>query len=179
MKFKHIIIANLIFFIFLDCSNETSEISQSSELQATYDNPFTLRLNDASQIYMQKSTQGFDISRNDKAIVFIFFTTWCPPCLVQMNYLSQFYLNYQDDFKIVGILMEDKTKEQIDEFVAKNNIQFKIAYGENNFYFANAVGYIDSMPYILILNAEGKLIQYYSGLIPPEMLESDIKRALL
>ena len=116
---------------------------------------------------------------NIKAIVFIFFTTWCPPCLVQMNYLSQFYLNYQDDFKIVGILMEDKTKEQIDEFVAKNNIQFKIAYGENNFYFANAVGYIDSMPYILILNADGKLIQYYSGLIPPEMLESDIKRALL
>lgn len=180
MKIKVLIIAFLLFFVFGCKDKEENESSEAQiEIQNNYDEPFILSLNDESKINMKKNENGFDIEQNDKVIAFIFFTFDCIPCQLEMNYLKEIKEKYSDNLKIVGVLLEDKTKTEIDEFANTLGIDFQIAYGESNYYFANAIGDIGAFPYLSIYKNDGKLYQSYTGLIAPEMLEFDIKRALL
>lgn len=178
MKLRYAIIAFLVIF-FVACSDSNDEKQEiQAEIKNNYDAPFTLLLNDGNSIYMQRNANGFDAEKNDKTTIFIFFTSWCKPCEVQMQYLSKFQKIYGDGLKIVGILMEDKSKEEADEFANNANLNFQIAYGQSNYFFAKAIGDVEAFPYMLMLGKNGETIRNYVGMVPPEMLESDIKKAV-
>ncbi|MBK1994105.1 hypothetical protein FSE90_07550 [Campylobacter novaezeelandiae] len=60
----------------------------------------------------------------------------------------------------------------------KNKIKFDVAIGDNNYLFAKSLGGINGMPTLFLFDKNNNLIRQYLGLIPIEMLEIDIQKAI-
>jgi len=60
----------------------------------------------------------------------------------------------------------------------KFKINFGISYGENNFLFAKALGGVVGIPYMVLYKPNGEYATHYVGLVPEEMLESDINKVI-
>ena len=137
--------------------------TQSQSASASIEAPFELTLMDES---------------NDEAILFNFFATWCPPCKAEIPHLNNLSDKFKGKLKIVSVLMEDKSKDEIDAFMKKFKINFGISYGENNFLFAKALGGVVGIPYMVLYKPNGEYATHYVGLVPEEMLESDINKVI-
>ena len=157
-----------------DASQSVSVPSQSASLEA----PFDLTLMDESKMTLQKFDKGFKVEGNDEAILFNFFATWCPPCKAEIPHLNNLNDKFKGKLKIVSVLMEDKSKDEIDAFMKKFKINFGISYGENNFLFAKALGGVVGIPYMVLYKPNGEYATHYVGLVPEEMLESDINKVI-
>lgn len=189
MKINLLIIPFLVLFL-SGCDNEnksdanktsdatptttTSAPSQSTSIEA----PFELTLMDESKMTLQKFDKGFKVEGNDEAILFNFFATWCPPCKAEIPHLNNLSDKFKGKLKIVSVLMEDKSKDEIDAFMKKFKVNFSISYGENNFLFAKALGGVVGIPYMVLYKPNGEYATHYVGLVPEEMLESDINKVI-
>ena len=183
MKINLLIIPFLALFL-SGCDNKAnndtnvtkaaSAQSQSASLEA----PFELTLMDESKLKLQKFSDGFKVEGNNEAILFNFFATWCPPCKAEIPHLNNLNDKCKGKLKIVSVLMEDKTKDEIDAFIKKFNINFNVSYGENNFLFAKALGGVVGIPYMVLYKPNGEYAAHYVGLVPEEMLESDINKVI-
>ncbi|WP_163258547.1 TlpA disulfide reductase family protein, partial [Campylobacter fetus] len=135
MKSRSLIIAFLLIFAY-GCSkegkNEETSESSSAVIGEDYSRAFSLSLNSGKTIYMQRSQKGFDIEDNNKAVLFAFFATWCPPCKAEIPYLVNLQDKFEKNLRVVGVLMEDRTNDEIKEFIKMYNINYDIAYGDNN-----------------------------------------------
>ena len=148
--------------------------SQSASIEA----PFELTLMDESKMTLQKFDKGFKVEGNDEAILFNFFATWCPPCKAEIPHLNNLSNKFKGKLKIVSVLMEDKSKDEIDAFIKKVKVNFGVSYGENNFLFAKALGGVVGIPYMVLYKPNGEYATHYVGLVPEEMLESDINKVI-
>ena len=156
----------------------TSAPTQNQSASASIEAPFELTLMDESKMTLQKFDKGFKVEGNDEAILFNFFATWCPPCKAEIPHLNNLNDKFKGKLKIVSVLMEDKTKDEIDAFMKKFNINFNVSYGENNFLFAKALGGVVGIPYMVLYKPNGEYAAHYVGLVPEEMLESDINKVI-
>ncbi|WP_298086552.1 TlpA disulfide reductase family protein [uncultured Campylobacter sp.] len=152
--------------------------TQSQSASASIEAPFELTLMDESKMTLQKFDKGFKVEGNDEAILFNFFATWCPPCKAEIPHLNNLSDKFKGKLKIVSVLMEDKSKDEIDAFMKKFKINFGISYGENNFLFAKALGGVVGIPYMVLYKPNGEYATHYVGLVPEEMLESDINKVI-
>ena len=193
MKINLLIIPFLVLFL-SGCDNEnksdanktsdatptttTSTPTQSQSASANIEAPFELTLMDESKMTLQKFDKGFKVEGNDEAILFNFFATWCPPCKAEIPHLNNLSDKFKGKLKIVSVLMEDKSKDEIDAFMKKFKINFGISYGENNFLFAKALGGVVGIPYMVLYKPNGEYVTHYVGLVPEEMLESDINKVI-
>lgn len=159
--------------------NDTTNQIAEAVIEQDYTVPFLLNLQNEKFISMQKNEDGFKIEKNDKAILFSFFTTWCPPCKAEIPHLNEIQDMFKDNLVVVGVLMEEKTQEEVNKFVKQNNINYEISSGESNFFFGKAIGGINGVPYTILYDKNGKYISRYLGLTPREMLISDISKAIL
>lgn len=156
----------------------TSAPTQSQSASASLEAPFELTLMDESKMTLQKFDKGFKVEGNDEAILFNFFATWCPPCKAEIPHLNNLSDKFKGKLKIVSVLMEDKSKDEIDAFMKKYKINFDVAYGEGNSRFAKALGGVVGIPYIVLYKPNGEYATHYVGLVPEEMLESDINKVI-
>ena len=101
----------------------TTSQNQSASLEA----PFELTLMDESKMTLQKFDKGFKVEGNDEAILFNFFATWCPPCKAEIPHLNNLSDKFKGKLKIVSVLMEDKSKDEIDAFMKKYKENFGIS----------------------------------------------------
>lgn len=163
----------------LEDSNTTTLDTKDAVLTENYARLFTLNLTDGSTVNMQKTDKGFNIENNNTASLFIFFNTWCPPCKVEIPILNNIQDKFKNQLNIVGVLIEDKPLVEINEFISTNKIKYKIAYGQENNFFANALNGIVGVPYMVLYYPNGDFANQYLGIVPEEILENDIKRMLL
>ena len=183
MKIKLLIIALLAIFIVgcndkKDGDDNSSKSSDQTHANIDYGAPFDLTLINESKMMLQKFDKGFKVEGNDEAILFNFFATWCPPCKAEIPHLNNLNDKFKGKLKIVSVLMEDKSKDEIDAFIKKFKINFDVAYGEGNFRFAKALGVVVGIPYMVLYRPNGEYATHYVGLVPEEMLESDINKAI-
>ena len=183
MKIKLLIIALLAIFIVgcndkKDGDDNSSKSSDQTHANIDYGAPFDLTLIDESKMMLQKFDKGFKVEGNDEAILFNFFATWCPPCKAEIPHLNNLSDKFKGKLKIVSVLMEDKSKDEIDAFMKKFKVNFGISYGENNFLFAKALGGVVGIPYMVLYKPNGEYATHYVGLVPEEMLESDINKVI-
>ena len=183
MKIKLLIIALLAIFIVgcndkKDGDDNSSKSSDQTHANIDYGAPFDLTLIDESKMTLQKFDKGFKVEGNDEAVLFNFFATWCPPCKAEIPHLNNLNDKFKGKLKIVSVLMEDKSKDEIDAFMKKYKINFDVAYGEGNSRFAKALGGVVGIPYIVLYKPNGEYATHYVGLVPEEMLESDINKVI-
>jgi len=118
-------------------------------------------------------------SYENKVILVNFFASWCPPCRAEIPHLNKLREKYKKDFEIISILVSDK-KSNIEmlTFIDEFNIKYPITNGPSNKDFAQHLGGIKTIPTMYLLRKDGSIMEKYKGMIPEEMLESDIQRAI-
>lgn len=185
MNIRFLIIPLICIMFFYGCDKKTQDTqtdqdeNQTAVIEQDYTIPFLLNLQNNKFLSMQKNENGFKIENNDKAILFSFFTTWCPPCKIEIPHLNEIQKTFKNNLIVIGVLMEEKTKEEIDKFIKEYNINYEISSGESNFFFSNAIGGINGVPYTILYDKNGKYISKYLGLVPREMVISDINKVLM
>ncbi|EFP6608387.1 TlpA family protein disulfide reductase [Campylobacter jejuni] len=174
-----------ISYLFVACSDDKEKqqndvnLSTEASINQSDDMNFKLNLIDGGLISIKKENAVLNFNDEDKATLFVFFTTWCTPCIAEIPHLNKLQEKYNNDFNIVGVLLEDKSNDEIQKFIEQHKISYKVANGENNYLLAKALGGVNGIPTMFLYNKHSKLINQYLGLIPEEMLEIDIQKAIL
>lgn len=96
-----------------------SSLSQSENLR------FNLNLIDGNSIFIKKDNENLNFADGDKATLFVFFTTWCSPCIAEIPHLNKLQEKYEEQFNIVGVLLEDKSDEELRAFAQKIRFYIK------------------------------------------------------
>lgn len=141
--------------------------------------PISLKSIKNGDINITKIQKGFSFSSaQNKPVLLAFFTSWCPPCKAEIPHLNTLQKTHKDKLEIIGVLLEDKDKKEIESFMDKYEISFKVTYGENNFKIANILGDIQAIPFMILYDRDGKYANHYVGAVLEEMLDADIKKVL-
>ena len=140
MNFKNTIIALSCAFLLFGCGGDDKKNDQTSsdaqiEANRTDANlsqnsaksepvvDLHLNLLNGKTINLQKRKDGFDIKDNDKATLFVFFATWCPPCRAEIPHLNNLSEKFKEELNIIGVLLEEKNEQEVKDFAKKYNIK--------------------------------------------------------
>lgn len=118
-----------------------------------------------------------------KAVLINFWATWCPPCKAEIPHLVALKDKYKEEFEIIAANMGERTgnflsNEKMKEFINDYKINYRVTSSVANYDLADGLGGVSAIPTMFLFDKEGKLIQKYTGIIPKEMIETDIKKAL-
>ena len=189
MKFKVLaffaILATLLFSG-CDSKEETSEkklANNQNELQEVtqkIQTTFSLKTHDGQTIEAKITEDGMIFKGyEDKTVLLNFFATWCEPCKAEIPHLNNLRKKYAGKFEIIAVLLEEnKDPEVLDAFIKEYKMKFPVTNSYDNFVFADAIGGIKIIPTMVMYAKGGKLMQRFVGIVPEEMLESDIKKGL-
>lgn len=179
MKFKALAILTILPILFFSACDTKSDKNQKTTIISS-DKQFSLNTINNSQINISLSGDKINLKdTKDKIILLNFFTTWCPACKVEIPNLIQIQEAYKNDVVVVGVLLEEfKTNEELNEFFKSYNVNYNITNSSEAFDFAKSLGGIKAIPTIFLIDKDGTFIQKYTGLVPNEMLEVDIKKLL-
>ncbi|MBK1971608.1 TlpA family protein disulfide reductase [Campylobacter sp. TTU-622] len=187
MVFKKFFFLFLIFSLFFTACDknskkegeqESAQKNISSNKSESKVNSFNLKMINGNLLSVKTQDDKIIFNNGDKISLFIFFTTWCQPCIAQIVDLNRFEEKYKQNLQIVGVLLEEQDKQSVETFIHKNKIKFDIAMGDSNYLLAKSLGGINGMPTLFLFDKDNNLIRQYLGLIPAEMLEIDIQKAI-
>ncbi len=188
--FKALKLFLMMFFVifFISCSNDesgektslqpSSTPSSEPSLSASALKNVNLKIKDNEDLFITINNAKFEFDNEQKATLFVFFTTWCVPCNALVPHLNNLQNKYKDSFKVIGVLLEKKDEATLNEFINKYKINYDLAIGESNFDLATALGGVNALPTMLLYGSNGAFINQYLGLIPEEMLDIDIQKAI-
>ena len=189
MKRNFLISLVVLGFLFGGCDNKTtideSVIAKKTVVKETNNTfvsqSFNLVTVDDKTISFKTTQIGidFDNYKGQKAILIDVFATWCPPCIEELPILKEVKEKYKDKFEIVSVLFEkDKDKKEILEFISKNQINYPITLGEENFKLAKELGNVQKIPEMFLFSKDGKFIKKFIGKTSKEELEKYIQIAI-
>ena len=189
MKKNFLISLVVLGFLFSGCDNKStideSVIAKKTVVKETNNafvsQSFNLVTVDDKTISFKTTQAGidFDNYKGQKAILIDVFATWCPPCIEELPILKEVKDKYKDKFEIVSVLFEqDKDKKEILEFISKNQINYPITIGEENFKLAKELGNVQKVPEMFLFSKDGKFIKKFIGKTSKEELEKYIQMAI-
>jgi len=126
-----------------------------------------------------ESLDGKNLRLSDlrgKAVLLNFWATWCVPCKVEMPWLVELQGEYgPQGLQIVGVAMDDSSKEDIAKFAKDMGVNYPVLLGKN----AVADAYdVPAMPESFFISREGKIVDKILGLKDKADIEDAVKKAL-
>ena len=96
----------------------------------------------------------FDFKSVKGKVVFVnFWATWCPPCIAEMPSIQNLYTDYKD--KVEFLLVTNDPYSEINEFLSKNNYDFKILRPVT---FNTSVFDVSTIPRTFLIDKTGRII---------------------
>ena len=183
MKFWLTLFVSCSILFFQGCSsdkkgnNEDKNMSSSETLKRE---KITLNDVDGKAIIVTSTEKGFTFSGFENKVILVnFFTTWCSPCKAEIPHLINLQEKYKENLVIISVLLEEnKSNEEMQNFMKFNAINYIITNGTENFEFAKNVGGVKNIPLMFLYDKEGNYSTHYVGAIPEEMIDADIKKVL-
>jgi peroxiredoxin len=137
--------------------------------QATLAPDFTLESLDG------KSMRLSDL--RGKAVLLNFWATWCTPCKIEMPWFVEMQRQYgAQGLQIVGVAMDDASKEDIAKFAKDMGVNYPILIGKEA--VGDEYGGVPALPETFFIGRDGKIVDKILGLKGKGDIEEDIKRAL-
>jgi thiol-disulfide isomerase/thioredoxin len=106
-----------------------------------------------------------------KIIVLNFWATWCPPCREEIPELSELNTEYKNkNVVVLGIAVDELSS--VKEFSKATPVHYPLYVAENDgMAFAENLGNSKGvLPYTVIINQEGKVVNTYFGRINKTLL---------
>lgn len=165
--FVNAILAVFLALISVSCSDEKEfDITQIDTTQ-----PFALSFFEGGKMKIQVAPNAIYTDLK-KPVIYTFFTSWCEVCKVEAQLLSTLNDNFQGKVQIVGILMEDLEKSEIQKYKKDFGINYKISIGTPNIILDTALGGVDGTPYTIITDKNGTIAWAQGGFISTDFLEN-------
>ncbi|WP_069637242.1 TlpA family protein disulfide reductase [Campylobacter pinnipediorum] len=190
MKIKNLILL-ISIFLFVSCgqkedkkkNNDTNsttvkKIKTEEKQEEKLDNNITLTTLENKTIQLMVENGKISIKNNEKATLFVFFATWCPPCKVEIPHLNNLSDKFKKELNIIGVLLENKQADEMKKFADSYRIKYDITIGSGNFLLEKAIGGVIGLPFSILYKPNGEHAITYTGLVPEEMLETDILKAI-
>lgn len=160
--------------------NQTNSNSQSTKNVSLAPN-FTV-VDQKGQTHTLSDYQG-------KVVFLNFWATWCPPCKEELPHIEELYQEYgknEKDVIILGITnptsnqypysQDQKTKEEIKQFVEENGLTYPTLFDETGEIFAQYG--IQAFPTTFMINKEGEIYGYITGALTKENMRGIIQQTL-
>lgn len=128
---------------------------------------FTAELADGSSFTLSE--------QKGKMVLLNFWATWCGPCVGEMPALERLQEEYPERLTVVAVNCGE-TKAVVDAFIEENGYTFSIAYDETDEISRQYPA--DGIPYTLIINEEGVILQTFLGAADADTQYEEYKRAL-
>jgi thiol-disulfide isomerase/thioredoxin len=114
-----------------------------------------------------------------KILVINFWATWCPPCKEEIpEFIALQELYADQNLQFLGVAIDDK--ESVDEYLSFININYPILIAaDGGVALAHQLGNIsDTVPFTIIVNADGQIIHRHQGEFSKEQIIEIIKPLL-
>ncbi len=114
-----------------------------------------------------------------KVILLDFWAVWCPPCVKGIPHLKKIYNEFKNkNFEIIGISL-DKKREQVEKYIAANQIKWKMIHSGKEWYDDIARLYkVNLIPSYWVIDKNGILRDFGIHLRDKEKLKKIIKKIL-
>jgi len=182
MSLKLVTIALSALLFLTGCSESIEEEEMNALVSKTSYELIDLQNNSYNVI---KTGKDFQIEgMEDKVILFDIFATWCPPCRASAPNVAALQKKYINEVKVIGVLVEEeKSTSYVQRFVDTYGADYTISNAEDNQRLSRAIastsGIGQGFPIpLMVMYYKGKYITHYVGIVPEEMIESDIRRTL-
>jgi peroxiredoxin len=114
-----------------------------------------------------------------KIVVLNFWATWCPPCRAEVP----LFVNTQEKFRkdglvIVGVAIDKK--QDVANFIDSYFINYPVLVSDqdNTELMARYGNRISTLPYSVVMDRDGKIIETHAGAYKKDQLYSVLNRAL-
>ena len=112
-----------------------------------------------------------------KAVLLNFWATWCGPCKIEMPWFVDFQKQYgSQGLQIVGVAMDDASKEDIGKFAKDMGVNYPILIGKEA--VGDQYGGVPALPETFLIARDGKIVDKIIGLRGKAEIEDAIKEAL-
>ena len=112
-----------------------------------------------------------------KAVLLNFWATWCGPCKIEMPWFVDFQKQYgTQGLQIVGVAMDDASKEDIGKFAKDMGVNYPILIGKEA--VGDQYGGVPALPETFLIARDGKIVDKIIGLRGKAEIEDAIKEAL-
>jgi thiol-disulfide isomerase/thioredoxin len=131
-------------------------------------------------VFSLESLEGKTVRLEDfrgKAVLLNFWATWCQPCKIEMPWFEQLQKQYgSEGLQVVGIAMDDASKEDIARFAKDVGVSYPILLGKES--VGTAYGGLPFLPSTFFIDREGKIVDRIFGLKSRSEIEDEVKVAL-
>jgi len=113
-----------------------------------------------------------------KVVLLDFFTTMCPPCIIEIEHLKGLYNKYSPDQLVILSISVDPysdTVQRLQSFAQQNEITWTVARDTANVAYSYGVSPI---PHLVIVDAEGYKRHNHIGLTAESTFRSEIDSLL-
>jgi thiol-disulfide isomerase/thioredoxin len=112
-----------------------------------------------------------------KAVLLNFWATWCGPCKIEMPWFVELQNQYASQgLQIVGVAMDDASKEDIGKFAKDLGVNYPILIGKES--VGDQYGGVPALPESFLIGRDGKIVDKIIGLRGKAEIEDSIKKAL-
>ncbi len=111
------------------------------------------------------NTSSFE--NDGKPFVINFWATWCKPCIMELNTISDVYEDWQDEtgVKIFAISIDDsRNSRKVAPFVNGRGWTYDVYLDENSD-FRRALG-INNPPHTILCDGKGNIVWEHNGYAP-------------
>ena len=170
--------------LFITGCGEKEETGTGTTEKTEQSQPNTFTLSDGNRsIKATRNGEGFDFNVSEPIVMLDFFATWCPPCRAEIPHLVNLQNNYRGKLKIIGVLVESKHPAELKRFIVGHDINYFVSSAPDNMMLAGTTADMLHQPKnfsipMMVLFVNGNYFRHYVGMVPEEMIESDIKEAL-
>ncbi|WP_201352977.1 TlpA family protein disulfide reductase [Hydrogenimonas urashimensis] len=184
MRIKFLSLTVLVFvtLLYTGCGEKKEKKASRTTVNVAQKTLFILK--DANNTVKATLRDGkFDFGAKERVVMLDFFATWCPPCRAEIPHLVNLQEKYRGKLKIIGVSIESKNPAEMRRFITGHNINYFVSNAPDNMAIAAKVADMLHQPRnfsipFMVLFVDGRYFRHYIGLVPEEMLESDIKEAL-
>lgn len=110
---------------------------------------------------------SLDSFKGEKAVLLVFWATWCPPCREEIPHLKRIYAQYQaQGLEILAISIKE-SREKLTSFARENGINYPVLMDKDG---SIASAYqVMGIPTNVIVDKAG-VIQFKGNALPDEVL---------
>jgi thiol-disulfide isomerase/thioredoxin len=112
-----------------------------------------------------------------KAVLLNFWATWCSPCKIEMPWFVDLQKEYgSQGLQIVGVAMDDSSKEDIAKFAKDMGVNYPILIGKEA--VGDEYGGVPALPESFLIARDGRIVDRIIGLKGKAEIEDAVKKAL-